>query len=90
MYKEQEDNKHESDVRASNNSKTNEGVVGPQPVKMVVHSRWEKLRIIVNSIKMNCSVCRIDNQKNVPVSVSLYHHLVITPSSNTSSLPLAL
>jgi len=39
VYKEQEDNKHEDGVRASNNSETNEGVVGPQPVEMVVHYR---------------------------------------------------
>ena len=76
MYKEQEDNKHEDGVRASNNSETNEGVVGPQPVEMVVHCRWEKLRVIVMSMKMKCSVCRIDYQNNIPVSVSFKqnHH----------------
>jgi len=90
VYKEPVNKIHGGGVGGSNNSKTNEGVVGPQPMKMVVHCLWGKLRVIVNSIKMNCPVCRIDNQNNVPVSVSLYHPLVITPSSNTSSLPLAL
>jgi len=55
VYKEQEDNKHEDGVRASNNSETNEGVVGPQPAKMVVHSRWEKLRVSVMSMKLTPS-----------------------------------